>query len=129
MVFLSLFLEPSHLLLLLGDLCVCLSSSLDALEAAEEAHAEYLRSIAQKEAPDPIGAATALPVAGMGQQQQGGGGGVSNAADQMEITSATSTRTRFWNQVRASAGTGSTTTPVGAAAVAAASSNPSGVYY
>ncbi|CAB9511018.1 expressed unknown protein [Seminavis robusta] len=77
-------------------------SLLDALEAAEEAQVESLRRIAQKEAPDPIGAAAAAtngqppPQAVVGDVAYGSG-------------TDPPARTRFWNQVRAPSRSGSST--------------------
>ena len=74
---------------------------------------EYLRSIAQKEAPDPIGAAAATAAAANASQQP------PQATD-----TPLSHRGRFWNQARvstASAGTTATgtSTPVATGTAAA----------
>lgn len=92
-------------------------SSLDALEAAEEAYSEFLRSIAMKEAPDPIGIA---PVNNSGNnntstsqhnappQQQYGAQAQGPPETGAEVTypaPASTGRTRFWNQPRTPAST------------------------
>ena len=86
------FKPTSHLLL----------SSLDALEAAEEAHSEFLRSIAQKEAPDPIGVVPTTT---------GNSAAAANTSQPQAATNDTPLEppqrqtTRFWNQPRTPAAT------------------------
>jgi hypothetical protein len=98
---------------------------LDALEAAEEAHIEFLRSIAQKEAPDPIGAASAaaavsMSAAAMSAAANGQAATDGSAVDATTTTTATTARTRFWIHAR----TQSDATAGTAATSAGAGSNP-----
>lgn len=96
---------------------------LDALEAAEEAHIEFLRSIAQKEAPDPIGAAGAPPSSLAGATNGPAATATDGSAvDASTTNTATAGRTRFWVQARAStagapAGTATPTADPGAPGV------------
>ena len=100
---------------------ISLFLSLDALEAAEEAHSEFLRSIAQKEAADPIGMApvnsTATGNTSTSQHhppQYGTPPEAAPANDSAYPAPASTTRgTRFWNRPRTPAPPGASfTSPV-----------------
>jgi hypothetical protein len=92
------------------------SHRLDALEAAEEAHLEFLRSIAQKEAPDPVGMATTAshPNTSSASQHPPSQFGVP-PTDPVEMSvypepTGVGGRTRFWNQPRTPAPPGASFT-------------------
>lgn len=93
--------SPSPLNIKYGN---CTNSSihppirLDALEAAEQAHTDFLRSIAQKEAPDPIGLmATATASAGAHHPHPPPPNGMADPVA-AAVASQPHLQPRFWNQ-------------------------------